>query len=114
MIKLFGDIMLDKWIYGVNHRISPEAASLILLEKKKTFSLGGAANLALSLSYLNLRIKLFSVSGKDNESKILINLLKKNSVNFFIKKIKNCTTTKTRMIGNFGQQIMRLDKKNKF
>lgn len=110
MIKLFGDIMLDKWIYGVNHRISPEAASLILLEKKKTFSLGGAANLALSLSYLNLRIKLFSVSGKDNESKILINLLKKNSVNFFIKKIKNCTTTKTRMIGNFGQQIMRLDK----
>ena len=57
MIKLFGDIMLDKWIFGVNHRISPEAASLILLEKKKTFSLGGAANLALSLSYLNLRIK---------------------------------------------------------
>ena len=110
MIKLFGDIMLDKWIYGENHRISPEAASLILLEKKRNFSLGGAANLALSLSNLNLKIKLFSVTGRDNESKILTNLLKKNKINFFIKKTKYCTTTKTRMIGNFGQQIMRLDK----
>jgi len=112
MIKLFGDIILDKWIYGVNNKISPEAASLVLLEKNTHFSLGGAANLALSFKNLNLRSKLFGIIGKDNESKILINLLKKNKVNYFIEKTRNCTTTKTRMIGNFNQQIMRLDKEN--
>lgn len=112
MIKLFGDIILDKWIYGVNNKISPEAASLVLLEKNTNFSLGGAANLALSFKNLNLRSKLFGILGKDKESKILINLLKKNKIKHFIEKTTNCTTTKTRMIGNFNQQIMRLDKEN--
>jgi len=112
MIKLFGDIILDKWIYGINNKISPESACLVLLEKEIKFSLGGAANLALSFKNLNLRSKLFSIIGKDEESKILINLLKKNKINYFIKKTKNCTTVKTRMIGNFNQQIMRLDKEN--
>lgn len=112
MIKLFGDVILDKWIYGENNKISPESASLVLLEKMKKFSLGGAANLALSFKNLNLRFKLFSIIGKDFESKILINLLKKNKINYFVKKTSNCTTVKTRMIGNFNQQIMRLDKEN--
>jgi len=112
MIKLFGDIILDKWIYGVNNKISPESASLVLLEKKTKFSLGGAANLALSFKNLNLRFKLFGIIGKDNESKILVDLLKKNKINYFVKKTRNCTTCKTRMIGNFNQQIMRLDKEN--
>ena len=53
MIKLFGVLILDKWIYGVNNKISPESASLVLLEKNTEFSLGGAANLALSLKNLN-------------------------------------------------------------
>ena len=112
MIKLFGDIILDKWIYGVNNKISPESASLVLLEKETKFSLGGAANLALSFKNLNLRFKLFGIIGKDDESKILINLLKKNKINYFFKQTRNCTTVKTRMIGNFNQQIMRLDKEN--
>jgi D-beta-D-heptose 7-phosphate kinase/D-beta-D-heptose 1-phosphate adenosyltransferase len=112
MIKLFGDIILDKWIYGINNKISPESASLVLLEKKIKLSLGGAANLALSFKNLNLRFKLFGITGKDNESKILINLLKKNKINYSVKKTKNYTTTKTRMIGNFGQQIMRLDRES--
>lgn len=112
MIKLFGDLILDKWIYGVNNKISSESASLVLLEKKTEFSLGGAANVALSFKNLNLRFKLFGIVGNDNESKILINLLKKNKINYFIKKNTNCTTVKARMIGNFNQQIMRLDKEN--
>jgi D-beta-D-heptose 7-phosphate kinase/D-beta-D-heptose 1-phosphate adenosyltransferase len=112
MIKLFGDIILDKWIYGVNNRISPESACLVLLEKKIKFSLGGAANLALSFKNLNLSFKLFSITGNDDESKILVNLLKKNRINFSLEKTKNYTTTKTRMIGNFNQQIMRLDREN--
>lgn len=109
MIKLFGDLILDKWIYGVNNKISPESASLVLLEKKTEFSLGGAANLALSFKNLNLSFKLFGTVGNDNASKILINLLKKNKINYLIKKTNEVTTVKTRMIGNFNQQIMRLD-----
>ena len=49
MIKVYGDIMLDRWIIGKADRVSPEADVLILNENKQTFNLGGAPNLAINL-----------------------------------------------------------------
>ena len=43
MIRVYGDIMLDKWVHGNADRISPEAPVPVLLEQAVTYSPGGAA-----------------------------------------------------------------------
>jgi predicted dehydrogenase len=42
MIKILGDIMLDRWIAGTADRMSPEAPIPILLEQNQKVSPGGA------------------------------------------------------------------------
>jgi len=50
MIKVYGDIMLDRWILGNTNRISPEAPVPVLLEEAQQYSIGGAGNLAKILN----------------------------------------------------------------
>ena len=63
MIKVYGDIMLDRWIIGDASRVSPEADVLILKEEQQKFNLGGAANLAINLANINNRVELYGVIG---------------------------------------------------
>lgn len=47
-MKIFGDVMLDKWILGTCDRISPEFPVPILLEKEVVHSLAIAPPLLLN------------------------------------------------------------------
>ena len=58
MIKVIGDIMLDRWILGTADRMSPEAPVPVLKESYQTFSVGGAGNLALNLGNLKVDLSL--------------------------------------------------------
>jgi rfaE bifunctional protein kinase chain/domain len=65
-ILLIGDVMLDEWMYGNVHRISPEAPIPILDSKYSKYSLGGAGNVFANL--ISLGIKPFFVSGISTNS----------------------------------------------
>lgn len=112
-ILVFGDIMLDKYIYGTAKRLSPEAPVPVVLFQKEEYMPGGAANVAANLLSLGAYTYLFSSCASDeNESKIIEKLqqydlpAERRFSHFFCKSKK--TTLKTRIIAN-NQQIVRID-----
>ena len=45
-ILVIGDVMLDRYFFGISKRISPEAPVPVLLKQSERIVLGGAANVA--------------------------------------------------------------------
>ena len=82
MIKVYGDIMLDRWILGDARRISPEAPVPVLLEKDQKYSIGGAANMALNLQSLNDEVSMFGCVGQDDEGIQLRKMLEETGFTF--------------------------------
>ena len=78
MIRVFGDIMLDRWIQGNADRISPEAPVPVLLEESQSYSIGGAGNLALNIQSINGSVALHGSVGQDKEGMKVTELLKQN------------------------------------
>jgi len=109
-IGIIGDVMLDTYMWGNVDRISPEAPVPIVALKEKEFRIGGAANVALNTVSLKASTHIFSVIGKDDDGKTLINLLQKNNIqtNGIIQSQNRITTNKIRVIAR-NQQMMRLD-----
>jgi D-beta-D-heptose 7-phosphate kinase/D-beta-D-heptose 1-phosphate adenosyltransferase len=58
-IVCVGDVMLDRYVHGQAHRISPEAPIPILNYSHSRYNPGGAANVAANLSALGARVSLF-------------------------------------------------------
>lgn len=115
MIKIIGDIMLDRWILGTADRMSPEAPVPVLKESYQTYSIGGAGNLALNLANLNVDIELHGAVGTDKEGYKIIDLLKNyKTVNSNIMFNHSVTTTKTRLVGQGGQHICRWDREDQY
>ena len=111
MIKVIGDIMLDRWILGNADRMSPEAPVPVLKESYQTFSVGGAGNLALNLANLSVHVSLHGTVGVDKEGYKLIELLKDcNTLTSSVAFDSSLTTTKTRLVGQGGQHILRWDR----
>jgi D-beta-D-heptose 7-phosphate kinase/D-beta-D-heptose 1-phosphate adenosyltransferase len=113
-IICIGDIMLDRFYYGVVERISPEAPVPVLFIEEEKYMLGGAGNVVANICDLNSPVTFFSVVGDDIEAQIIDELLKKNQKckAFLIKDSSRKTTVKTRCVGG-SQQIVRIDKENK-
>ena len=79
-VIVFGDVILDKYIMGSIDRISPEAPVPVLRPSNEEIRLGGAANVALNLSSLGIKATLIGVTGKDGDSRVVNELLKKNKI----------------------------------
>lgn len=115
MIKIYGDIILDRWEYGKTDRLSPEATVPILLKDQTVENLGGAANVAANIHALNVKNSiLYGSLGKDASSSTLVDLLETKSIKKHISHNSPQTTTKTRLIGNNNQHIARLDEEQHF
>ena len=114
MIKVDGDIMLDRWIMGNAGRISPEAPVPILLEQGQDFSVGGAGNMALNLQSINGQVALYGSIGNDSEGRHLSLLLKDSDINLHYATDHEVTTTKTRLVGQGGQHIIRWDREEQY
>ena len=110
MIKIIGDVMLDSWIEGDCDRVSPEAPVIVLKEKTKDFNVGGAGNLALNLSNLGTDTWLYGAVGKDIAGHKIIEILLQNNISSRVCQDAEMTTTKTRMVGQNGQHLLRVDK----
>jgi rfaE bifunctional protein kinase chain/domain len=113
-VLIIGDVMVDSYLWGRVDRISPEAPVPVVEVKKRTNSLGGAANVALNVNALGARPILCSVVGDDPKGNDFIGLMKeqKLSIEGIIRSNKRITTTKFRVFGN-SQQMLRVDEETK-
>ena len=109
-VLVIGDVMLDRYCEGDVERISPEAPIPILSNYNLNEMPGGAANVAVNLSSVGIKVSLVGSIGTDQYGKDLNNILKKTSlVDFFPLILNNRkTTTKTRFYSK-GKQLLRLD-----
>ncbi|MDA9591709.1 PfkB family carbohydrate kinase [Pelagibacteraceae bacterium] len=112
-IICIGDIILDHYIYGKVDRMSPEAPIPILLADKETHQLGGVGNVAKNITSLGGRVSLFYLASSDNSSKIIKDLILKDSNirNIPIYNDRFRVPLKTRYI-NKSKHMIRVDKEN--
>ena len=99
MIKVYGDIMLDRWILGNTNRISPEAPVPVLLEEAQQYSIGGAGNLALNIKSINGDVALYGSIGQDDDGYKLLEMIGNTKIQANIASDHAVTTTKTRLVG---------------
>lgn len=106
-----GDVMLDRYVLGSAHRISPEAPIPVLNYSHSHCNPGGAANVAANLSALGARVNLFGRVGKDQAAEDLRFALSKfQSVQANLLLDESIPTTeKTRFVVG-GQQLLRVDR----
>jgi D-beta-D-heptose 7-phosphate kinase/D-beta-D-heptose 1-phosphate adenosyltransferase len=64
-IIVIGDIMLDRFVFGSVHRMSPEAPVPVLATEDEKMMLGGAGNVLANLASLGAKAKIISVIGDD-------------------------------------------------
>ena len=108
-ILVIGDAILDHYIYGKVYRVSPEAPVPIVLKKKSSYFLGGAANVAQNIVAFGSECSLLSVTGRDEAKEKLEILCGERKIKCFLFEDESRPTTiKTRVIGN-DCQIARID-----
>ena len=118
-IAVWGDFILDEYLYGTTRRISREAPILILSYKDTRFSLGGAGNSLLNLKSLGAEPIPIGVLGSDQGGEKTLEILKQNNIplDYIIREKKFTTPLKTRIFAGEEttrkQQILRIDRDNK-
>jgi len=109
-ILVVGDLMLDRYIYGTVHRLSPEAPVPVVLVRDEKNMPGGAANVARNVKALGGRAAIFGTIGPDQAGRELLHVMHKAGIETGyvtrVNKIK--TTVKMRIIGE-RQQVVRVD-----
>jgi D-beta-D-heptose 7-phosphate kinase/D-beta-D-heptose 1-phosphate adenosyltransferase len=109
-ILCIGDVMMDRFVYGVAERISPEAPIPVLLTKRDEIMLGGAGNVARNLAALGCHVSFTSVTGDDadaNTVETLLGALPACSARI-VRDGTRRTSVKTRYLAH-GQQLLRVD-----
>lgn len=109
-ILTVGDVMIDAYLFGTVHRISPEAPVPIVSVTSRDSRLGGAANVALNLSSLGVRPILCSIVGDDEKGILFHNLMHQSglSIEGIVSSPDRKTTCKTRIIAG-TQHTLRVD-----
>lgn len=110
-VAVLGDLMLDRFIWGSVSRISPEAPVPIVLEERRSASLGGAGNVARNLVALGGQAALAAIVGKDGDADDLRSLCAEASVptEGLVTAPGRPTTVKTRIVAHH-QHVVRLDR----
>lgn len=110
-VLVIGDLMLDHYVWGDVHRISPEAPVPVVHAVKDTYAAGGAANVALNLASLGVNASVIGVLGDDEHGDMLRCILNAAGID-----TAPClggetipTIVKTRVIAR-NQQLCRIDR----
>jgi len=110
-VLIMGDLMLDEYIWGDVHRISPEAPVPVVKVAGHSTVPGGAANTAAGIMALGGRVLLGGVVGQDTSAEQLRARLQEQGLNTdgVVTDDTRPTTTKTRIVAGF-QQVVRADR----
>ena len=111
-ILIVGDVMLDRSIWGDVDRISAEAPVPVLRSVRTTSAPGGAANVAMNLVGLGVKVSQAGFWGNDAEMHELRASLVAASVDLAgMVASGHPTISKTRILSR-NQQLLRLDVEN--
>ncbi len=112
-ILVFGDLMVDEYMWGQVTRISPEAPVPIINISRGQTRFGGAANVAFNLMGLHHQPMLAGVVGDDRMGHEFLDMMRQNDLptEGIIADPTRSTTVKTRIIGN-NQHIARVDQES--
>jgi rfaE bifunctional protein kinase chain/domain len=112
-ILVFGDLMVDEYLWGKVSRISPEAPVPIVNISSAQMRFGGAANVAFNLLGLEQQPLLVGLIGEDRMGEEFLKMLSGHSLpsDGILQWSGRPTTVKTRIIGN-NQHIARVDQED--
>ena len=91
-VLVAGDVMLDRYTFGVAERLSPEAPVPVLSELHDHTQLGGAASVARLLSHLDCRVSLMGLVGDDAEAAEVRRLLTRDRVDQQVSLLRQDAT----------------------
>lgn len=108
-VLVVGDVMLDRYWSGGTSRISPEAPVPVVKVENCDERVGGAANVALNIAALGVKVSLGGIVGEGEPANTLTRLLAQSGINNALISRSDCTTiTKLRVLSRH-QQLIRLD-----
>ncbi|MGE5452510.1 MAG: D-glycero-beta-D-manno-heptose-7-phosphate kinase [Acidobacteriota bacterium] len=108
-VLVVGDVMLDRYWFGVVERISPEAPVPVVRVSNEQERVGGAANVALNVKTVGGQVTLLSMVGQDEPAQRLRQLLQAHGVATVLGQDPRMQTiVKLRVIGR-SQQLLRVD-----
>jgi len=109
-VAVVGDIMLDRYIWGVVDRISPEAPVPVVAVLDVSVRPGGAANVAWNLASLGVKAALSGVVGRDSSGAELTRLIEEKGIptKNLVADPRRATTEKIRIVAH-SQQVVRAD-----
>jgi D-beta-D-heptose 7-phosphate kinase/D-beta-D-heptose 1-phosphate adenosyltransferase len=110
-VLVIGDVMLDRTVYGVVERISPEAPVPVLTEERDTAAPGGAGNVVRNLTALGAAVAFIALVGDDAAGSEITGLIggQAGVEPWLLVQGGRTTTVKTRFIAR-GQQVLRTDR----
>ena len=110
-VLVIGDLMLDHYIWGDVHRISPEAPVPVIHAARDTWTAGGAANVALNLANLGVQTSVLGHLADDEAGHRLAGILAERKVHLIRPPVPGGTATiiKTRVLAR-SQQLCRIDR----
>jgi rfaE bifunctional protein kinase chain/domain len=113
-IVVYGDVMLDEFVWGEVTRISPEAPVPVVDVRRESAHLGGAANVLANVIALGARASVIGVVGNDSAGERLRAELKETgaSGDTLIVDESRPTTLKTRIIAH-SQLVVRADRERR-
>jgi len=110
-ILVIGDIMLDKYVEGEVHRISPEAPVPIINVTNEHSTLGGCGNVVRNIRELGPNVVCLSSIANDDNGKIILNKLIDLDVAPLLIGDCETTITKERIIASDRKiQMLRVDR----
>ncbi len=115
-IVVFGDVMLDEFVWGDVTRISPEAPVPVVNVQRESVHLGGAANVLANLISLGVRASVTGIVGVDAAGERIRATLRATGASqtddLLIADANRPTTTKTRIIAH-NQMVVRADRERR-
>ena len=111
-VMVLGDVMLDRHVQGHVRRISPEAPVPVVGFVGEDCTPGGAGNVAATLAGLGCRVTLAGLVGADPEADLLREALAGKGVErpVLLPGTGLTTISKTRIVSDTQQQLLRLDR----
>ncbi len=107
-VGVFGDLMVDRFIYGDVQRISPEAPVPVVRIRRRSTQPGGAANVACNVVSLGGKSSLFGALGADEAGAEVRLLLETIDLHGVVSPPGYPSTVKTRVVAR-SQHMLRID-----
>ncbi len=116
-IVVYGDAMLDEFVWGDVTRISPEAPVPVVVVQRESVCLGGAANVLANLVSLGARVTFVGVAGCDRAGEQLAAKLDEVGAHdraraVLITDTERPTTLKTRILAH-NHPVVRADRERR-